>query len=190
VLYFVLVAALAIDRIAELAYSRRNQRKLGQRGAKKVHDPAFLGMVALHVGYFCAAPAEVVLLRRPFLAWVGWPALGVLIAANALRVWSIRALSTHWNMQIVDSQALGAITTGPYRWIRHPNYVALFFEVAALPLVHSAWITAAAATLANLVLLRRRIADEEEVLMKEPGYRLRMAAKPRFFPNLTKAGPV
>src|ERR1700758_1683382 len=108
--YLLLTAAVAVDRLAEMAYSRRNQRKLERRGAVKVHDPAFGGMVALHVGYLCAAPVEVAIFHRPFLPWLGWPALLVLAAANALRIWAIRALSIHWNMQIVASQSLGAVS--------------------------------------------------------------------------------
>jgi methyltransferase len=116
--YLVVTGAVAVDRLAEMAYSRRNQKKLGERGARRVHDPVFGGMVALHVGYLCASPLEVTLFHRPFLPWLGWPALVVLAAANALRVWAIRSLSIHWNMQIVASQSLGAVSSGPYRWIR------------------------------------------------------------------------
>jgi methyltransferase len=181
--YLVLTGAVAVDRLAEMAYSRRNQKKLGERGARKVHDPVFGGMVALHVGYLCAAPLEVTLFHRPFLPWLGWPALFVLAAANALRVWTIRALSIHWNMQIVASQSLGAISSGPYRWIRHPNYAAVFLEVAALPLVHTAWVTALIASAVHAVLLARRISAEERVLMSEPAYRRQMGSKPRFVPG-------
>ena len=182
--YLILVSIVAVDRLAEMAYSRRNQRRMRERGARQVRDPVFAGMVLLHIGYLAAAPLEVAVLNRTFIPWLGFPSLALLIAANALRIWSIRALSVHWNMQIVSSQSLGAIITGPYRWIRHPNYVALFFEVAALPLVHTAWLTASAATIANLWLLRRRIDAEEQVLMDDPGYRATMGHKPRFVPGV------
>jgi methyltransferase len=180
--YLVLVAAVAADRLIEMAYSRSNQRRLSERGASKVRDPVFAGMVLLHVGYLCAAPLEVAIFHRAFLPWLGYPALIVLAAANALRIWAIRALSVHWNMQIVASQGLGPVSTGPYRWIRHPNYVAVFFEVLALPLVYTAWLTACAATVAHVALLRRRIAAEERVLLSHPAYRLQMGGKPRFMP--------
>jgi methyltransferase len=183
--YVALVAAVALDRLSELAYSRRNQRRLWERGARQVRDPVFGGMVLLHVGYLCLAPLEVALFERPFLPWLGIPALIVLIAANALRIWAICALSVHWNMQIVASQSLGAVSTGPYRWIRHPNYVAVFFEVATLPLVHTAWLTALAATLAHIALLKGRIAAEERILMSDPAYLRQMGSKPRFVPFLT-----
>jgi len=180
--YLVLVGLIAVDRLVEMAYSRHNQRAMSERGARKVRDPAFMGMVLLHAGYLCAAPLEVALLSRPFLPWLGYPALAVLAGANMLRVWAIRSLSLHWNMQIVASQSLGPVATGPYRWIRHPNYVAVFFEVPALPLVHTAWITAVTATLVHTLLLKRRIAAEERVLMSDPVYRARMGEKPRFVP--------
>lgn len=176
---------MAVDRLVELAYSRSNQRRLRERGASPVRDPVFAGMVLLHVGYLSLAPIEVALFHRPFLIWLGIPALIVLVAANALRIWAIRALSVHWNMQIVASQSLGAVSTGPYRWIRHPNYVAVFFEVAALPLVHTAWLTALVATLAHIALLKGRIAAEERILMSDPAYVRQMGSKPRFVPRLT-----
>ena len=182
--YMLLVAAVAVDRLAEMTYSRANQRRMGQMGARKVHDPVFAGMVLLHAGYLTLAPLEVALLGRPFLPWLGIPALLLFLAANALRVWAIRSLAVHWNMQIVASQSLGPVASGPYRWIRHPNYVAVFFEVLTLPLIHTAWITAAVATMAHVVLLRRRIAAEEQVLMSDPGYRSLMGHKPRFVPGV------
>lgn len=182
--YLILVGAVALDRLAELAYSSHNQRRMGERGARKVRDPVFAGMVILHIGYLCAAPVEVAFLGRPFLPWLGIPALLLFVAANALRVWSIRALSMHWNMQIVASQSLGPVANGPYRWIRHPNYVAIFFEVATLPLIHTAWLTALVATLAQTLLLQRRIAAEEQVLMSDPAYRSIMGNKPRFVPGV------
>ncbi|HLH44840.1 MAG TPA: isoprenylcysteine carboxylmethyltransferase family protein [Bryobacteraceae bacterium] len=182
--YAALAAAVAADRLGEFAYSRRNQRRLAERGARPVRDPVFAGMVLLQVSYLCGAPLEVVLLHRRFLPWLGFPALAVLIAANALRVWAMLALSVHWNMQIMASQSLGAASSGPYRWIRHPNYVAIFLEVAALPLAHTAWLTATVATMAHIALLKRRIAAEEEVLMSDPGYVRQMGGKPRFIPFL------
>jgi methyltransferase len=180
--YLILVGLVALDRLVEMAYSRHNQRRMTARGARKVYDPVFAGMVALHVGYLCAAPLEVLLLGRPFLPWLGWPMFAIFLAANALRIWAIRSLSVHWNMQIVASQSLGAVETGPYRWIRHPNYVAIFLEVASLPLIYTAWLTAAVATCSHLILLRRRIQAEEDVLMMDPVYRTRMGLKPRFLP--------
>jgi methyltransferase len=141
-------------------------------------------MVLLHAGYLCAAPLEVHLLHRPFLPWLGFPALALLLAANAFRYWVIRTLAAHWNTRIVASAPLGVVTAGPYKWIRHPNYLAVFVEVAVLPLVHTAWITALVATVLHLPLLAWRVKTEEGMLMSNAVYQREMGGKPRFFPRL------
>ncbi|HEY5447089.1 MAG TPA: isoprenylcysteine carboxylmethyltransferase family protein, partial [Polyangia bacterium] len=83
---------------------------------------------------------------------------------------------------VASTPALGVVTGGPYRLIRHPNYVAVFVELAALPLVHGAWLTAAAGALLHAAILRRRIGLEESVLMADESYRRAFADKPRFLP--------
>jgi methyltransferase len=85
---------------------------------------------------------------------------------------------------VVDSGSLGVITDGPFRWIRHPNYLGVFVELIALPLVHTAWITAAVATAANVFVLRNRLRVEERLLEAVPAYRATMAGKPRFLPRI------
>src|SRR5204863_108279 len=81
----------------------------------------------------------------------------------------------------------GVVTGGPYRWIRHPNYVAVFVELLALPLVHGAWLTALAGAALHVPVLRRRLALEESVLAADPVYRDLMGRKPRFVPRLGRA---
>jgi len=101
---------------------------------------------------------------------------------NALRWWVIATLGPHWNVQVMGSTKLGVVTSGPYRFVRHPNYVAVFVELAALPLVHGAWLTALAGSALHVLVLRRRIAAEESVLLADETYRRAMQAKPRFIP--------
>ena len=74
------------------------------------------------------------------------------------------------------------MSDGPFRFVRHPNYVAVFVELAALPLVHGAWLTALAGSALHVLILRRRIALEEKVLLADAGYRAAMGPKPRFIP--------
>src|SRR5262245_55057152 len=163
--------------------SRRRQHALAARGATRAPEPAFALMVSLHTGVLVAAALEVVALGRPFVAAVGVPALALLVGANALRLWVIRALGPHWNVQVMRSTPLaGVVTSGPYRWIRHPNYVAVFVELAALPLVHGAWLTALFGSALHVLVLRRRIGLEESVLLADEAYRRAMGSKPRFVP--------
>jgi methyltransferase len=86
-------------------------------------------------------------------------------------------------VEVMASSRVGVVTSGPYRWVRHPNYVAVVIELFALPMMHTAWLTAVAGTIANLEILRRRLRVEDGVLMADPAYRSTMGAKPRFVPK-------
>jgi methyltransferase len=182
--FLVLLAAVAALRFVELRISRRHQRQLESRGAAKINEPRFRWMVALHTGILIGAALEVVLLKRPFLPWLAAPMLAIFVAANAIRWWVIRSLGDHWNVQVVDSTRLGVVTSGPFRFVRHPNYAAVFMEMLALPLIHTAWITALAGSLAHLAVLAQRLSTEERVLFANPDYRAAMTGKPRFLPGL------
>ncbi|HEX2711111.1 MAG TPA: isoprenylcysteine carboxylmethyltransferase family protein [Candidatus Acidoferrales bacterium] len=187
--YFALLVAVGLGRLVEVRLSARNQRRLAAQGAVKVPEPHFPWMVLLHAGVLGSAALEVLLLRRPLILALALP-MGILfVLANALRWWVIASLAQHWNVQLMDSTRLGIVTSGPYRWIRHPNYVAVFVELIALPLVHTAWLTAVWASAVNLWVLRRRLALEERILSADPAYRATMAMKPRFLPRLFSNGP-
>jgi methyltransferase len=111
--------------------------------------------------------------------------MGILwLLANTLRWWVIRTMGTHWNVRVMDSTPLGVVTSGPFRWIRHPNYLAVFVELLALPLLHTAWLTALVGGLAHVWVLRQRIAIEERMLLAEATYRALMGSKPRFVPRV------
>jgi methyltransferase len=180
-LLLVLVTAL---RFVELGISRRHQQQLISRGAAKVADPRFRWMVALHTFVLLGAAAEVVFLRRPFIPVLAASMFAIFLVANVVRWWVIRTLGNHWNAQVMDSTRLGVITSGPFRFVRHPNYAAVFAEMLALPLIHTAWITALAGSLAHVAVLAQRLATEEPVLFANPDYRAAMAEKPRFLPGL------
>jgi methyltransferase len=177
-----LVVAVGVGRLLELGVSQRRRRALAARGARPVEEPHFRAMVLLHAGILVGALAEAWLTRRPLLPGLAIPALGLVLAANALRWWVIVTLGPHWNARIMDSLGLGVVTDGPFRWIRHPNYVAVFVELAALPLVHTAYLTALLGAGAHVWVLWHRIRAEEAVLLSDPTYRVRMGDKPRFLP--------
>jgi methyltransferase len=183
-LYVVLIAVVAALRLVELRISKRNQQRLAAQGATKAADPRFPAMVVLHTAVLAGAAAEVVFLQRPFIPLLAAPMSALFLAANAVRWWVIHTLGTHWNVQVMDSARLGVITGGPYHWVRHPNYSAVFVEMLSLPLIHTAWMTALVGTLAHMWVLFGRVAAEEKVLLAQPGYRSAMAAKPRFVPFL------
>jgi methyltransferase len=171
-------------RLFELRISKRRQRALRAQGVAQVREPFFAAMVALHIGLLVAALAEAWLVPRAPIAVVSPLALVVLLAANALRIWVIATLGPHWNVQIMDSAPLGVVTSGPFRYIRHPNYLAVFLELLALPLVHGAWITAVAGAACHVWVLAHRIRSEEAALLAHASYQQLMGHKPRFIPRL------
>jgi methyltransferase len=182
--YLALLTLVGLGRLVELRISRRNQRRLEKQGVRKIVEPHFRWMVFTHVGVLAGAAAEVLLLHRPLIPSLAIVMIALLVFANALRWWVIRTLAEHWNVEVMASSRVGVVAAGPYRWVRHPNYVAVVIELFALPMIHTAWITALAGTLANLEILRRRLRVEEGVLMADPAYRSAMGAKPRFLPGL------
>jgi methyltransferase len=101
-----------------------------------------------------------------------------------VRWWVIRTLGEHWNVQVMDSTRLGVITSGPFHYVRHPNYAAVFVEMIALPLIHMAWITALAGAVAHAIVLSFRLSAEERVLFADSQYAAAMRTKPRFLPGL------
>jgi methyltransferase len=183
-LFLALLLAVALLRLVELRISKRHQREMAARGAAKVDEPKFRWMVLLHTAVLLGAAVEVAFLRRPFILWLGAPMFAIFLAANAVRWWVIRSLGEHWNVQVVDSTRLGVVTSGPFRYVRHPNYAAVFAEMLALPLIHTAWITATAGAIAHIGVLAQRLSTEERVLFANPDYRAAMTGKPRFLPGL------
>lgn len=182
--FLVLLACVGLERLVELQVSRRHQRDMASRGARKHGDPRYRWMIALHSSVLLGAALEVTLLNRPFIARLAFPAMLLFVMATLLRWWVIRTLGVHWNTEVVDSASLGVVSDGPFRWIRHPNYLGVFVELIALPLIHTAWITAGFAAAGNVLVLRNRLHLEERLLDAVPAYRAAMADKPRFLPRI------
>jgi methyltransferase len=166
--YTLLVGAVALERVAELVVSRRNERWSAARGAVVSGQGHYPVMVALHTGLLAGCLAEVWLGDRPFTPALGWPMLALVVAAQGLRWWCIRTLGPRWNTRVIVVPGLPLVAGGPYRWLRHPNYVAVVVEGLALPLVHTAWLTATAFTVLNAALLTVRIRCENTALEALP----------------------
>lgn len=162
--YVLLIAAVAAERLAELVVAQRNLAWSRARGGVEFGAGHYPVMVVLHTGLLVGCLAEVYLLDRPFLPWLGWPMLAIVVAAQLLRWWCITTLGRQWNTRVVIIPGAARITGGPYRLIPHPNYVAVIAEGIALPLVHTAWIIACVFTALNAVLLTKRMACENAAL--------------------------
>jgi methyltransferase len=184
IFFLILLLAVAAMRIVELGISKRHQKELKAQGASLAKDPIFPVMAMFHTALLIGAAAEVMFLRRPFIPALAFPMIALFIVANIVRWWVIRTLGQHWNVQVMDSTKLGVISTGPFRYVRHPNYAAVFVEMIALPLIHTAWITALAGGVAHVMVLSVRLSSEERVLFANPDYAAAMSSKPRFLPGL------
>ncbi len=162
--FVLLIAAVGVERIVELVISQRHIAWAKERGGVELGREHYLAMVLIHIGLLVGSVLEVVLLGRVFLPWLGWPALVGVGLAQGLRWWCIATLGRQWNTRIVVVPGAVRVTGGPYRWLRHPNYLAVVVEGICLPLVHTAWITATLFTLANAWVLRQRIPAENKAL--------------------------
>jgi len=165
VLFTILVAVVALERFAELVVSKRNAAWSFERGGVETGQRHYAVMVVLHTGLLVGALLEVWLRRPEFHPALGYSMLAVVVASQALRWWCIATLGPRWNTRVIVVPGLPLVTGGPYRLTSHPNYVAVVLEGLALPLVGSAWITAAVFTVCNAVLLSVRLRVENAALI-------------------------
>jgi methyltransferase len=166
--YLALVLLVALARVAELFINRRNTRLLLRRGAFELGADHYPWMVLMHVAFLIACPLEVQMFQRPWILWLGIPMSLLLVAAMAMRLWVIASLRERWTTRVFALPGAPLVRTGPYRWLRHPNYLAVVLEVIALPLIHTAWLTATIFSLLNGLMLFVRIRVENQALRIEP----------------------
>lgn len=164
--YTVLILLVAAERVAELVVARRNASWSRAHGGVAYGDGHYPVMVALHTGLLAGCLAETQLAPRPFQPLLGWPMLALTLGAQALRWWCISTLGPRWNTRVIVVPGLPLVSAGPYRLLRHPNYLAVVVEGLALPLVHGAWLTATGFTLLNLPLLAVRLRCENAALAR------------------------
>jgi methyltransferase len=163
-----LVVLVAGERLAELAVSNRNAAWSLARGGVETGRGHYPPMVLLHTGLLVGALAEVWLRRPDFSPGLGFGMLALVVASQALRWWCIATLGRRWNTRVIVVPGLPPVTRGPYRFLPHPNYVAVVVEGFALPLVHSAWVTAVVFTVLNAALLTVRVRTENAALRTLP----------------------
>lgn len=158
--YYVLLIVITLERGAELVVSQRHAVDTVRRGGVEHGRDHFPVMVALHTALLAGCWIEPVALDRAFVPALEWPMIATVVGANVLRWWCIASLGTRWSARVIVLPGEPLVTSGPYRWFAHPNYVAVVVEGAALPLAGSAWITAGVFTVLNGVLLTVRLRCE------------------------------
>lgn len=162
--YTLFVLAVGLERLAELVVSKRHADWAFARGGVEFGRRHYPVMAVVHTALLVSCVVEVVVADRPFLPWLGWPMVAVVLGTQAMRWWCVASLGKQWNVRVIVVPGLPLASRGPYRWLRHPNYLAVTVEVAALPLVHTAWVTAIVFSAANAAILAVRIPVEERAL--------------------------
>lgn len=162
--FTLLVALVGVERLAEMVVAKRNAAWSFARGGIETGRGHWPVMVLIHAGLLVGAVVEVWVFDRPFIPLLGWTMLALVVAAQMLRWWCITTLGSQWNARVIVVPGAERVTSGPYRWMRHPNYVAVVVEGVALPLVHTAWVTALVFTVLNAGVLTMRLRAENEAL--------------------------
>jgi len=184
-LFTVLFAYSVGERIGELFLSRRNRALMASRGFAQREPLTSLGfMTAMHTAWLLSTLAESSLLPTQLPAWISLTAAAIFCATQLLRFWTLRTLGTHWNVSVMtdSSSAPAFVSDGPYRFIRHPNYLVVVLEIFSLPLVGGAIFSSLIFSALNAGVLFFRIRLEEQHLRNVPGYWSVMCTKPRFIP--------
>jgi methyltransferase len=177
--YLALLGAVAGERGAELAVSTRNSRRLLARGGVETGKALYVAMVTFHALFLPALALGAIAYPRPPGPWA-WLAVAGAVAAQGLRWWAVRTLGERWSTKVIVVPGAKPVTGGPYRFLRHPNYLAVVVEMACLPLAWGMWRLALLFTLGNAVILALRIRDEERAL--GPAWEKAFGGKGRFVP--------
>jgi len=165
IVFYALVIATCFERLAELVVAKRNAAWSAAHGGVETGRGHYPPMVALHTGLLAGCLIEPAVAHRSFIPALGIPMLLLAVASQGLRWWCIRTLGPRWNTRVIVVPGLPLVTSGPYRWFAHPNYVAVVVEGFALPLAGSAWLTAVVFTVLNAALLTVRLRCEVDALM-------------------------
>jgi methyltransferase len=162
------VCLVGLQRVLELAYSRRNERRLRARGAVERGAGHYPLMVGLHTLWLASTLIEGLQRGPEIPTW--WPLpLAAFLLVQPLRYWAIISLGTNWNTRVLVVPGVKLVKSGPYRYFPHPNYVVVAVEILTFPLIFGAWITAIVFSLLNAALLFVRIRTETRALQELAG---------------------
>lgn len=154
-----ILALVIVQRLVELVYAERNTRALLKRGAIEVGRAHYPFIVALHALWLLA-----IVLMLPAQATIHWLALALFLVLQAGRVWVIATLGPYWTTRIITLDGAPLVRSGPYRFVRHPNYLIVAGEIALLPLVFGEVMVCLVFSVLNAALLFWRIRQEDAAL--------------------------
>ncbi|WP_409288859.1 isoprenylcysteine carboxyl methyltransferase family protein [Peribacillus sp. SCS-37] len=170
-MFFAFFLGLVIlQRLLELVVAKRNETWMKSRGGEEFGAAHYPWMVGMHASFFAALSLEVFL--RNFQLSPQWKLLFVLfLILQAGRIWALRSLGRFWNTKIIVVRGAKVVKKGPYRFLKHPNYVIVALELLVIPLIFNAFWTASLFTLLNILMMKTRIPAEEAALKSLTDYR-------------------
>ena len=157
---------LALQRLIELRLAKKNESLVREEGGVEYDADGYKHIVYMHVLFFISLLAEYFLLDRGFNKFSALFFI-IFLLTQILRYWAITSLGKYWNTKIIVVPNAELVKSGPYKYIRHPNYIAVITEIAVIPLIFSCYITCIIFSAINIILLLRRIKIEEKALNLE-----------------------
>lgn len=167
--FTILLAILIVQRITELWIARKNESWMKEQGAYEVGKSHYKYIVLVHLMFFVSLLLEVQYTERGMPQWWMFPFV-FFIVTQILRVWSIASLGRYWNTRIIILPGINVVSKGPYRFLRHPNYLIVAAEILVIPLIFQAYFTAIFFTILNAIVLSIRIPIEEKALREVTNY--------------------
>ena len=167
-IFYCILAFVIIQRFIELRIAKRNEKAMLAKGAYEVGASHYKYMILLHTSFFISFLVEVAFIKSSFTPYYAF--LAIFIVLQLLRVWCLASLGTFWNTKIIILPGANVVVKGPYAFIRHPNYLIVCLEIAVLPLMFQAYVTAILFTILNIIMLSVRIPREEKALKEATDY--------------------
>ena len=187
ILFLGLVVLLVAQRLLEMRHSQRNEARMRAKGGREHAPKHFALMKFVHTAWFVAMIVEVFWFDRRLESGFDWAVAGgalcMTVLGQLLRYSAIRTLGERWSVRIYTVPDAPAVNGGIYRFVRHPNYLGVILEIAAVPMLHHAYLTAIVFSVANAIVLYIRIGAEEQALREENEYHSRLGQQPRFLPG-------
>lgn len=180
-LFYLFLVLLIIQRLFELRIARHNHRWIVSQGGYEVGKEHYKWLVLLHIFFICSLLIEY-LYRSPSPPPWWWLPLWLFLLAQVGRYWTIRSLGSFWNTRILVLPHAHLDLKGPYRYIRHPNYLVVIIEILTFPLIFGLYITALLFSFLNLCMILYRISIEEKALAEATASYSMIMDKPRFMP--------
>lgn len=169
IIFFSIVGFVILQRIVELFVARSNERWIRGQGGYEVGANHYPYMVGIHIGFFISLIIEFIVFDRIFFS-LSYYLFIIFVILQLMRVWVIASLGRFWNTKILVLPGANVVKKGPFRFLRHPNYIVVSLEILVIPLMFGAYFTALLFSLLNLIILTVRIPVEEAALREETNY--------------------